>query len=465
MKKWTGILLSLVVLLLVTYAIMGFIVKSTLNKNINSIPQNSIVRIHLDNYQRGWFSSQAVLSIKMNIPAQESKDEHGVAKMQPPINFELNYPLMIKHGPVICTDYGMHFGIAYVTTQPQSHYHVLVNYFNETWSRYAFPALTFKGNSGPESVEFSWQGLSATLGTSPSLNNILGNLILYGFNGAANNVAFQVGKVSDEFNLNHARDGLWLGKNHFSLLSAAMSQGNQKLFDLQGVELSSSSDVTEGMLNFDFNLSINKLFVDNKTYGPGSLQLTIKNLDADAMASINQRSWSAMQNDQSSALLVPELLSNVPKLLSQGSELEISAAADLPEGKITSNFKLTLPKTEVSDPTQLLQKASGSGQFKAPIVVVKEIMSSLLKNNNKQEGTTTQTSQAPTAATSLPAISTVTNTTKNSDDELQKQVDKILQNLLDKGYIKVEGNNYVVDLKIEDQKIFMNGQLFDANKL
>lgn len=465
MKKWTGILLSLVVLLLIAYTIMGFIVKNTLNQNINSIPQNSIVGVKLNDYQRGWFSSQAVLSIKMNIPAQESKDEHGVAKMQPPVNFELNYPLIIKHGPVICSDSGIHLGIGYVTTQPQSHYYVVVNFFNETWARYAFPSFTFKGGSGADFAEFSWQGLSATLGTSASLNNILGDWNLYGLNGSANNAAFQLGKVSDEFNLTHARDGLWLGKNHFSLLSASMSQANQKLFDLQGVELGSSSGVTEGLFNVDFSLSMDKLFVDNKTYGPGSLQLAIRNLDADAMASINQRAWTAMQNNQNSVLLIPELLSNVPKLLSKGSELEFSAAVGLPEGKTTATFKLTLPKTDISDPAQLLQKANGTGQVKAPISVVKELITALLKNNNKQQERTTPTSQQPTTATSLPAISTVTSAPTNPDDEIQKQADKVLQNLLEKGYIKVDGNSYFVDLKIENQKIFMNGQLFDINKL
>lgn len=461
MKKWTGILLSLLVLLLLTYAIMGFIVKNTLNENINSIPQNSIVAIKLNDYQRGWFSSHAVLSVKMHIPAQESKDEHGVAKIQPPVNFELNYPLIIKHGPVICMDSGIHLGIGYATTQPQTHYYVLVNFFNETWARYAFPSFTFRGNSGPDAVDFSWQGLSATLGTSPSLNNMQGDLILYGLSGSANNAAFQLGKVADAFNLARARDGLWLGKNHFSLLSLSMTQGGQKLFALDGVDLASSSDATAGLFHVDLNLSMKKLFADNKTYGPGSVQVAIRNLDADAMASINQRSWSAIQNNQSSPLLVAELLSNVPKLLSKGAELDLSGEVNLPEGKMTTNFKLTLPQTDVSDPAQLLQKAQGSGQFKAPIPVVKELMAALLKNNKQQQATASVT-QTSTTATSLPAISTVTNTTTTPDDESQKQVDKILSGLLEKGYIKVDGNNYVVDLKIENQKIFMNGKLFGA---
>ncbi|CEG55626.1 DUF945 family protein [Legionella fallonii] len=466
MKKWTGILLSLVVLFLLAYVITGFIVKNTLNQNVDSLPQNSILRIHLGNYQRGWFSSQAILSIKMNIPAQERTDVHGITKMQPPMNLELNYPLIIKHGPVICTDYGIRFGIGYVTTQPQSHYNVLINYFNETWFRYAFPALSFKGGSDADSVDFSWQGLSATLGTSSSLNNLFGDFTMYGLNAAAGNVTFQLGTIADEFNFIHASNGLWPGKNHFSLLSAAMSQGDQKQFELDGVDLVSSSDVTEGLLSFDFNLSVNKLLVDNKTYGPGIFKLSVRNLEADAMARINKRALSAVQSNQSSVLLVPELLSNVPLLLSKGSELALSTAVDLPEGKITGDFKLALPKMDVSDPSQLLQKASGSGQFKAPIAVVKELMMVLLKNS-KQENTATQSSSASpdSTATRLPPISSVTNTATNSDAEMQKQVDKLLQSLIEKGYIKVEGNTYVVNLKIENQQIFVNGQQFDVNKL
>ena len=61
MKKWTGFLVVLVVLILIAYYVMGFVLERTLNKNINSIPKSPVLSVELDNYERGWFSSQALL--------------------------------------------------------------------------------------------------------------------------------------------------------------------------------------------------------------------------------------------------------------------------------------------------------------------------------------------------------------------------------------------------------------------
>ena len=110
---------------------MGFIVKKTLNKIVSSIPKISIVSIQLDKYHGGWFSSQAILSLKMHVPAQKTTDKNGITRMQLPVDLEMDIPITIKHGPFIVADNGIRFGLGMVTTQPETHYGVLINYFNK----------------------------------------------------------------------------------------------------------------------------------------------------------------------------------------------------------------------------------------------------------------------------------------------------------------------------------------------
>ncbi|WP_083852149.1 DUF945 family protein [Legionella tunisiensis] len=182
MKKCIGSLVVLAVLILIAYYVMGFVLERTLSKNVNSIPKSPILSVELDDYQRGWFSSQALLAVKMHIPAQETTDEEGETKTEPPADVDMSFPLIIHHGPFIISNYGMGFGMGQVTTRPETHFHVLVNYFNKTIFNYAIPAFTIKGQGGSDEGNFQaeWLGLNALLCVSPNLDKLGGGFILYG---------------------------------------------------------------------------------------------------------------------------------------------------------------------------------------------------------------------------------------------------------------------------------------------
>lgn len=467
MKKWTGGLISLVILILITYYVMGLVLESTLNKNLNSIPKTSILNIHLDKYQRGWFSSQAILAIQMHIPEQTTTDKNGVSKLQQPIDFNINFPLIINHGPIIFTDYGVRFGMGHVTTRPQTHYSAFVNYLNTTYFKYTFPSFDFKAKSESDEFQFSWLGLSSLLGVSSNLNKLNGNFILYGLNGSANHFLFNLGEVFQDFKLTHTIDGLWIGQTHFSISSMVIKE-NEKLFDLEALDLALSSDIAGGTLNFNSDFSLKKLVVADKTYGPGILKIRLKNLDPAVMANINKQEWNLLQNNPDSNLAMLGLLSELPKLLAQGPELEVSEMSfSLPEGIIIGNFKITLPKDNIKDTNQLLQKIHGEGQLKASIPVVRKLLVASIKDDlEKQAKKTVQMNPAtPDSITVLPSISTPAPVSTDVNAEAQKNADKFIQDCINKGILKVDGNDYIVLFKLENQTFTVNGQRFTPDML
>lgn len=454
MRKWIGLLASLVVIL-ASFYIMGFILKSTLNKNVASLSKAPILSVKLDDYQQGWFSSRALLAIKMHIPEQTVTGADGSRKITPPVDFVLGFPLSITHGPFIFTDFGIRFGIGQASTLPQTHYNVLVNYFNNTQFQYTFPSFSFKEQISSENLQFEWKGFSAFFSLSPAIDKIDGDFALYGLNGSVKNIWFNLGKVTDNYKITHIQDGLWLGSNHLSIPSFTLNERDKKIFYLDGFEWMVDSDIVDDLLTINWDLSVNQLIIADKTYGPGVLRAHLKNLDPEVLAKINQSQWSMLQNSHGSKLPMLALFTDLPKLFSKGSELEISELTFVvPEGKITGQFKIGLPQSDFRTPEQMLRKVHGEGQFRAPIAVVRRLIVASIEENLKKHTATPVADAASTqgSVTTLPAPPITSDATSQADDLLKKYVNK--------GLLKVEGNDYVILFKLENQQLMVNGQPF-----
>ena len=440
---------------------MGLIVESTLNKNVkNLIPENSLCSLHLDQYQRGWFSSKATLGFKVQVPAQtlSATEKHG-AIVRPGVNFDLNFPLTINHGPIICTDSGIRFGMGHVTTTPQTHYNVLIDYLNKTRFSYTFPSFSYNSMIGSQNLIFEFLGLQAKFRISSIVDNVSGNIDLYGLNGSIDNAALHLSQVSNTFEVNRTPENLWVGHSSLTVPSILANQGNKK-FELEAFNFAVDSDVTDGAFNITYDASLKKLLADNKSYGPVLIKLNIKNLDPASLARMNQLILKMMQTNQDSQLFQLSLLAELPKLLSKGSELNLSEMTfNLPEGQINGHLKIILPKDETSNSVQIMQKAHGEGQFKAPMTLVRSLMVSTMAKNLKNQAPDTQTPN-PTAQPG-----STTPTTIDFNAQAQKQVDQMLTNYVEKGILKVDGTDYVLILKLENQQFMVNGKPFNPDML
>lgn len=465
MKKWIGFPVSLVVLVLITYDLMGLMVQSTLNKVINKIPQNSIINLQIDQFQHGWFSSKALWVFKMHIPAQTIMDKNGVPQTEPPLDFEMTLPITIKHGPVFFTNDGIRFGIGAITTQPETHYGAFINYLNQIIIKYNLPSfgMRVKEVSNNEEFQFNWMGLSALLSLSSNIDNLDSYLKLYGIDGSGNNSVFKIGTITYSFNSKRIQEWLWIGQSHFNISSISVTSNNQNILDLNEFDFILNSDIKNETLNFDCKLSLQKLLANNQNYSPAMLKLSLKNLDPEVMATLNKQTFSMLQNSDSH-LVALGLATELPKLLSKGPVLELSEMTiNLPEGKIVGNFKISLPKTEINDLSKAMQQAQGQGYFKAPITIVKELMTSSIKSNISSNQQTKQTSQNQDTSAQSPA--NPTSITSGLDEEAKNQTNQILKNMVEKGFLKITDKDYILQFKLENQQFIVNGKLFTPDML
>ncbi|AAU28460.1 TPA: DUF945 domain-containing protein [Legionella pneumophila] len=443
MKKWIISVLLLVVIVLCFYPIIGMMALSTVKKNVDNIPRNPFLTWQLKDNHRGWFCSTAVLNLLVDLPAQENKDAQGNVKVQPALHLSLDFPIVIHHGPFIMTNNGLHFGLAWVTTKPETHYGALINYLNQTVVSYSLPSINMQGtNNGDQgNFVFVWQGLSAKLKVNPKVDKASGHVTMYGMSTKVQETDVRIGKVKINFALNRYMDDLWLGDSSILLSSVSTITNSQPVFDLQDLSMDAWAGINNNLLDFNLQLSLNKFLMNNNSYGPGQLKIELKNLDPKAMAKLNQLNYDYPSNQIA-------ILAEIFNLLSKGATLNLNQELDTPQGHLSSSLNLALTKSSFSNPGDLLQNLKGNGQFKAPIKLVKQLLFESIK------------SKTATPAADM-SQSQVTEPLVDVDAEAHKQTEEILQKWVNKGILKVEGDYYQASFTLENTQFTVNGQPFD----
>lgn len=214
--------------------------------------------------------------------------------------------------------------------------------------------LTAKDGNG----KFNWMGMDSTTSMSSNLDKVEGEIEFDGAEFSKDDTKLSLGKVTSEYDLHKTTTGLYLGQASFSLPSLAVVVKDQKMFEISELTLSSSSDIDDNLFSTHFSAALKSLFANGQNYGPGEVEMSLRNLDAEVLAKINEQA-NAMQRgtDQERQQALMAMLPELPKLFSKGAEFEISKLSlKLPQGMIDGNLLITLPKGDSSNPFELIQK-------------------------------------------------------------------------------------------------------------
>lgn len=489
MKKLIGLAIVLIALVLGGYYVMGLATERAVKHNLSAVSKSNGMVVTLKEYKRRWFSSNALVNWQLHIPERVVKTAEGQSEIIPAQLFEVNTPLLIKHGPIIFANNTVKFGLGYASTdvplpskykeqfhelftdestEPQLKLSMFVNYFNTSEIEVSVPQFTLNAKKGGK---FDWKGMSSTLDVTSNARKISGGFTIDGMQFAKEEVQTKIGEVSSEYNLHRIDNGLYLGDASFSLPSLTIQQKDEKIFALTDVDVQTSCDVNNGLFRSQLKFSVNKLFASGKEFGPGNLELAIRNLDADVLARINQKVNAAQKKpdlEKQQALL--GILPDIPKLFSKGAEFEISELNFvMPQGTVEGNLLVNLPKGETINPFELIQKVQGKAKVKVPAEVVKL----LLNESNKQQlmskaaeakaGTATA---SPAAALEANAPVDANNTVGPEDSAADIEAkavalsDAQLHSMLETGFLLQKGNYFVLEISLEQGRIMVNGKPF-----
>jgi len=512
MKKFTGLVVILAVLILGGYYVMGLVTERTLKKDVNMINQSSGLHVEIQEYHRGWFSSTAKFNWRLHIPERIVKNKDGQSTTTPAQDYAIDMPLTIYHGPIIFADSGVQLGLGYAytdltlpqtyaeqfsavftpeSTKPKMDVSILVNYLNRSRLRINLPQFKLIAKEG--NGQFEWFGMTNDLTVSSNLNSIEGDLTIDGMSFLKDDVKGTVGKIYSEYDLHQTKEGLYLGDANLSFPSLVVMDKNQKVFELEQFDVHTSSDIDGGLFSSDFKTSLDKIIANGKTYGPGLLKVSIKNLDAQVLSQINMQVNKMQQGtEQERQQALMNMLPELPKLFSKGAEFKISEASFVvPEGKIEGDLLVALPKGDITNPFELIQKVVGEAKVKIPTIVVKNLMLASakqqlsqpslqqamvdqMKNDNKvpdavaaakpvdpQAAATKDDNVAPATATAIPAPAKPA-TPQEIEQKAKAQADERLAGLIHAGLLVQKGDDYVIEFKLAEGQLSVNGQPYNS---
>lgn len=483
MKKLAGLVIILAVLILGGYYGMGCLTERTIKKNIETMNQTNGLYAEVQDYKRGLFSSDAKIKWRLHVPERIVKDSNGASQTVAAQDYQLEMPMTIHHGPIIYFNHSVRFGMGYAQTvfpfpaeynkqfdeqftkesiKPQLDLSVFVSYFLKSSVELTLPS--FKLTSKDTTGTFEWMGMRTSLSLSSSKDQIDGDVDIDGMIFSKDDTKVTLGKVTTEYNLHQTPSGLYLGDANFNMPSFDVIEKNEPLVTIKDLSMSSNSDIEQSLFSTHFSLGLQSVVANKKTYGPGELEITLRNLDADVLAQINQQA-TAMQNgteaerQKAMMAMIPEL----PKLFSKGAEFEISKLnLKIPEGSINGTLLLSLPKGEHSNPFELIQKVQGNAKLKVPAALVKQLMTQAvvqqLSKQPEMQQALIQQLQAANPATPGQAQPT-------ADQLAAAQADKQINTMLQNGLIVASGSDYDIEITLEQGKFVVNGKPFEPSML
>lgn len=483
MKKLAGLIIILAVLILGGYYGMGLLTERTIKKNIEVINQTNGLFANIEHYNRGWFTSEAQVKWRLHVPERIVTDDKGNSQTVPAQDYLTEMPLKICHGPFIFCNKQLRFGVGFAeawfpfpaqyakqfedqftseSTKPKLDLNIFVNYFLRSSLELEVPEFKLIAKDG--SGTFTWKGVKTELNVSSNKDQVDGAFVLEGMHFSKGDMAASLGKVSTEYDLHQTKAGLYLGDVTFDLPLFDVTEKNVPVLSIRDLTMSSNSDIDDKLFNTHFSLGVKSILANQKTYGPGEFEMSLRRLDGDVLSKINQQT-NTMQNgteaerQQAMMAILPEL----PKLFSQGAEFEISKCNfKIPEGSIDGNLLLSLPKGDHADPFELLQKIQGNAKLKAPAALLKQVMQqSVLQQMEKQpelQQMLIQQIQGNDPATA--------NQTQPSNEQLAAmQADKQITTMEQNGLIVLSGSDYVIEILLEQGKFTINGKPFDPTML
>ncbi|KTD14601.1 putative membrane protein YdgA-like protein [Legionella gratiana] len=490
MKKFAGLVIILAVLILGGYYGMGALTEKSIRKTIKVIDQSNGLSADIEQYHRGLFNSEAKIKWHLHVPERVVTDANGQSQTIPAQDYRTEMPLTIHHGPVIVANDHIRFGFGYAeavfpfppqyndqfnaqftqeSIKPQLDLYIFVNYLNESTVEFNVP--NFKLITKDGSGNFEWLGMNSSTTMTSGVKKVKGSVVLDGLNATKDDTKITLSKVSSDYDLHETPAGLYLGDANFNLPSFDVFVKDQKMFGINNLAIKSDSDIEQHLFNTHFNVSLKSMLANGQNYGPGNLDIALRNLDADVLAKINEQT-RAMQNgdevqrQQAMLALLPEL----PKLFSKGAELEISQLSfKIPQGQIEGNLYITLPKGENSNPFELMQKIQGKAKLQVPAEAVKEIMKQsimqqLSKEPNLQQ-TLMQQLQANQATNQPAAKTTQPAPTPTAEQLADMQTEKQLNALKQSGFIIAQGTDYIIEVSLEQGKFIINGKPYDPSMM
>lgn len=317
--------------------------------------------------------------------------------------------------------------------------------------------------------------MTSDLQVTSHANQLQGQIKVDGMRFKDGMVTATVGKTNVNYDLNRSKLAFYLGDADIFFPSMVVMNGEQKTFELQNLDIHSSSHIQDDLLSSQFKVKLDALYNEGKSFGPAVLDVSISNLDADTMVRINDQTnhmQQASEADRHTALL--SMLPELPKLVSKGAKFavnELSIAT--PEGLIKGNLLLSLPNATWDNPFKLIQSLVGDGKLTLSAAVVKKFLNDAAKLRLQNQVDAQPVVLAPVASEATPGAipapvdngAVVVAAAPDVEQQAMAQTDERLLKMVRSGLLLPEGSDYVIVFKLAGGQLTVNGKSFNPGMI
>lgn len=500
MRKLILAVLVIVVILLATPYIMGITTEKQVDKLVKYFSDTYETQVSVVDYQRGWLKS--TYNLNVTLQPGSSRDDF-------PAGINFNVQAKVTHGPLIFRDGKVNFAKGLIVLEQNlmdlfndinqqavaeaqaddveqfitgigeltAKITILIGITNNVSIHSHIPAIAYQ----LDQVQITWDGFVGDGQITANYEKLQSNISIGAVSFTTPEANLQTEAITTSLDMRKHMSNIWTGHMDFNApLATIVLDDIQKLL-ISDVHMFSESNVKNGLFSLLVKLNIKKLDVADVSYGPVAFASELRNIDAVALNEVNQQlqeiiDQTNLSREQQQALAM-SLMSNLPKLLSKGAELDLQQLnIALAEGDIYLNAKIQAPLLDDAEAANLFVLLAGvnvEGKLQMPVEFTRSALTDAFerKYRMQQAGTSSNAeivAQPDAAADSEGESSqvTLTATTDKSDAQIlalaQQMTEKQLSSLIKNRILQHEGDNYVVNLIYKAGQLQLNGKAFTA---
>lgn len=345
MKK--PLIVTLIILGLIAGIPLIFSIKANQAYDIlvNQVNHNGNLILQPDHYKRGYLSSTASATVKINWHEILGKRSNTVNELFKNLDFKISHQIL--HGPFPkILDGDFHTAQALIITTldlsedtkkkinglfPDGRpviLHSWIELSNDSQTEISASSFETKNNQG----SLVWQGLKGTINYFVNQSRIQSQLDVPLFQyQSKQHDSFSISGLHTDSDILRDESGINIGNMNASLDGFTVSNSHQNIgaFNLNVKQLNATSQtrINNNRLSSQAEFSVKSLMINDSQFGPASYDLSVNNIDVNTIklfqAEVEQINQSDMPAEQKKILLSGKMLSLLPDMLSHSPQLDI----------------------------------------------------------------------------------------------------------------------------------------------
>lgn len=392
------VLILIFILIVFLPPAIGIIIEKWLNIGTFFLGVKDSPNLEVVEYKRGWFSSDIVSKIKLNVPDSFGMlSALGIDTQTFPSSFELLMQQHVQHGPIFyakTTSFDHIFGLLAIHRHliiPQAEQSSLAKIgISEKLIDQDTTILKFDGKFYSDIVLKQFQTIvphtdwllqlpftHIEIWQDALTPHVQGKIAIDHFTLRSGLTTF-LPKVFMEFDLRKDKDGLWLGKHAISLSELKVSDENNETIIVNDVQSNGLINENSGLLNGQKNISFKTIQYEKKTIGPFNLHASMDHINAGAiLAMIDTYRDIRLHGELYESQLKQKLLSLLPTAVVPGTTIQVNSLnLETPDGHLQLQAKLMWPTQNFINPSSfedLVQSARLQASLRIAIPLTQEM--------------------------------------------------------------------------------------------